>query len=223
MPKADAITFLTTNCACLKGQDAALNALTEEAAEGIADYIESLADHAEFVGTVRNTLGVDAALPLSELNGLVINMKGGKDTTPVPTKPSMTEWLANMPDEAKPTWNSFVKQQEKAKVDLVEKLVANAQGDATAKAAIKTKLEAKSMDQLEELALFLPAQPTQNTTRRQPDYTGAAGGQTGGTKQPVRNNDPDDDGLTDNLYGDDDPLPLIPHTYAENAVRLDAK
>lgn len=211
--KTENITFLTTNCSCLKGQDAALNALPGEAVQGLADQMEALADHAEFVGTVRNTLGVNANLSLTELNGLVVNMKPKKkgcedddDEPAVPAKPTMNQWLAVMPEEAKPTWNAAVKQHDKDKAAVVERLLVNVQGDKKAKDAAKVRLEAKTLDQLEEMALFLP--PVANTRPRDPDYTGAAGG--GGAHDLTDNADPNGP--------QGDPLPIISHDYLTNAT-----
>lgn len=214
--KAENVAFLTTNCTCLKGQEAALNAFPDEAVQGLADQLEALADHAEFAGTVRNTLGVASNVSLNELNGLVVNMKpkkgggcGDDDDDAIPKKPTMNQWLALMPEEAKATWNSAVKQHDKDKAAVIERLLVNVAGDKKAKEAAKTRLQAKTLDQLEEMAMFLP--PVANTQQRPADYTGAAGG--GGDANVDTTTNADEDGFVDG------PLPTINHTYMDNAFK----
>ncbi len=206
MTKAEQIQFLTLNCSCLKGQDAALNGLSDEAVEGVTQYVEALTNAGELVQTVRSALGADDTVTNGELSGLVVNAFMKKKADCEDDKPAtMNEWLAHMPDEAKAIWNSAVKAHDQEKAKVVTKLIANVADSKRVEAKKRLeKLDLPALNQkLEDLELFgaFAAKPT---TNRQPDYSGAAG-----STVTVTNDDDAPQG---------EPLDIPTINWAENSV-----
>lgn len=176
------VTDLATNCKCFAGLTEALNAKTD-------DELNALQVHAAEVAANRQVAeAVKGGLTYGDVS---FTFNAGKFTpsrdfdafkaalTPVvvqnAAKPAnQAEWLALIPEDAKPTWNALQTLAKAKRDGLVARLTANARPEA--KERLTASLGRKTIEELEDLADLLPAQnaaPADDGDRPLPDYTGA--------------------------------------------------
>ena len=186
--KTKAVSYLTANCGCWKGQEATLNAMSDDQLKAHLDHVtKEIADRNRLT-TVVNTfaqgvkLGAATLTVNAEGKPVVRNAEGEEcapddvkclemmkeKAPPVPPamnaaqKPlTLSEWEATMPTEARAVWNAAkdVEQQERRR--LVTALVGNVADDAARKgaAAIYLKMD---LPQLRQLAAVHEAQLAAN-------------------------------------------------------------
>ena len=186
--KPKAVSYLTANCGCWKGQETVLNAMSDDQLKAHLDHVtKEIADRNRLT-TVVNTfaqgvkLGAATLTVNAEGKPVVRNAEGEEcapddvkclemmkeKAPPVPPaanaaqKPlTLSEWEATMPAEARAVWNAAkdVEQQERRR--LVTALVGNVADDAARKgaAAIYLKMD---LPQLRQLAAVHEAQLAAN-------------------------------------------------------------
>jgi hypothetical protein len=101
------------------------------------------------------------------------DVRGGPTPPATPAKPpTINEWLAAMPPEARGVWDNAVAIERRERTALVDRLVANVQGEP--KQALAKRLSGKPLDELRELTALLPP-PAEPQQAAAPHYWGAAG------------------------------------------------
>lgn len=109
---------------------------------------------------VTTTAGTTAVSNGSPIPGFQANNLTNNQQTQ--QKQTMQQWLAAMPPEAQPVWNSAVELHNQSRLALIEQLTANMQGDA--KNAASQVYSAMPLDQLKVLVMALP--PVQNAQQQ---------------------------------------------------------
>jgi hypothetical protein len=101
------------------------------------------------------------------------DVRGAPVANAAPAKPpTINEWLAAMPPEARGVWDNAVQIERRERTALVDRLVANVQGEP--KQALAKRLSGKPLDELRELTALLPP-PAEPQVPAVPHYWGAAG------------------------------------------------
>ena len=227
MTKKDAITYLTTNCSCWKGEEKTLETFTENKLKEFVEQDKLAKEHqivANAVTGVLDDLGVEVAA--NEMPAFLKKKIAGKPGASAPVEddeeeddeedePAMNkkkpvanyrpktaeEWLDTAPPEIQSAVRNAMAIESRQKRALVEQLTANVK-DAKRKAAFVTNLTKKDLGELSDL-LALRGDPTPAVNEFvSPVYFGAAG-----AAPPTVNVD----------YDRNDFLPLPTINYAELA------
>lgn len=234
MNKNQLVEWITANCACWKGQAAALNGLDQKVLEGIKADAETAATNAVIANGAKTGFAVEGVVYTFDATGKPVAnampsfiKKGkkddeeeeedkGKKKVPTGNVAGLTdaEWLAQAPPNIRATIMAGMAANQSDADRIIARLVENKNGDDRAQAI--ARLKQKSYPELKELESYLPPAANEFHANFGPfggvDY-GAMGGFGLGPAAGQR---------TDNAEGEQDdvlPLPIVTENGWKDVAR----
>lgn len=200
--KTEQVAYLVANCACWKGQEAALTSTPDAVLNGIYQAAVKPVD-------------APAATPApAHVTAPVVNSQPAPVPVAQPVTPqvmSPQEWFSAMPESFKPVWNHAVEIEGRERTTLVAQLT-NHLTDANQKQAAAQMFMGKPLNELRMLVNCMPKAVQPISTPFMPNSGGSTGFATpsfglnpGEVFEPVANAQAD--------QGDDEPLMLPVWNY----------
>lgn len=198
MNRDQAISYLTTNCACWKGKEALLGNATSFTDAEVVQLAQEHKTSVSVVNVLRSvgtTVGAPKTLTLNEMPAFIKEKMDAKPPVEkkkcaecegkgedcecppekgpaAPAAPTMNAWIQSAPPEARNGLNRLIQREKKERENIISKLTANVAAPAKAKL-----LESLSKLDTEALEAMLPV--TTNKSRDNDplaNFFGAGGG-----------------------------------------------
>jgi hypothetical protein len=206
--RATIVTELTANCACWRGGAEVLNEMADERLLAVAKAHKEATENAAVADAVKEALKPPATLSINEMPAFIKEKIAAKEEEeddkknpaenmdeeedeedekkPAANAKSAEQWLAEAPAEIRTAVANAMALEKREKQALVGRLTANV-ADGKARGRLTVELGKKTLNELRDLALLVPAAAPARNEAPPPDYSGL------GIGEPTENA-ADDDG-----------------------------